>query len=269
LQKPTTSSTPYDKSTECSGPFGPVFLPVNQTFFKHPVFKSSFLPIPSKEEQIKTFHLDHDQYTESIAAIDDEATYRFALQAQTWWSRHYSWKQDGCRVLTDNDGTHLAYLFYKVDRYRDCLTLHNLFTPKIHRNRGFALAMLKETFLQQAEREVKRFRMSCTPESLGFYARLALIYWGVDSVGNYHCDLPLPKRGIAGIADMVQTRTDRTLLGTHAASIYKKVMADGAGFEAEKMQQFRIDRRKLAGTYRHEALKTLLERKSHLKVTAM
>jgi hypothetical protein len=207
---------------------------------------------------METITLDHDQYTESINTISDDATYRFALQAEEWWNRHFSWKQDGCRVLMDDSGTHLAYLFYKVDRYREYLTVHNLFTPEVYRHSGYALAMLEGLFEKQAEQHVKRFHMSCTPQALGFYARLPLVYWGVDETGNYHCDLPLPSDGIAGIAPMVQNESNQSLLGEKAEKIFRKVKGNGQHFESEKSSRFEKDKTWLDDAYRHKALQEII-----------
>ncbi len=207
---------------------------------------------------METISLNHDQYTESINQITDDATYRFAQQAEKWWDRHFSWTQDGCRVLTDESGTHLAYLFYKVDRYREYLTVHNLFTPENHRNKGYAFAMLESLFQSQADRNVRRFHMSCTPQALGFYAKLALVYWGVDETGNYHCDLPLPADGINGIAPMVENETNRELLDGKAEKIFQKVKENGQHFEAEKSRRFAHDKEWLEDAYRHEALKDII-----------
>lgn len=207
---------------------------------------------------METLHLNHTQYMESIADIGDDTTYRFALQAEKWWNRHFSWNKDGCRVLIDDKGHHLVYLFYKVDRYRDYLTVHNLFTPLLHRNRGHAFAMLEDAFSHQAERNVKRFRMSCTPGALGFYDKLALIYWGVDTTGNYLCDLPLPQEGVAGIENMIETQSNHTLLGKEAQSIYKKVQIDGEDFETEKQERFTADKILLGDSYRHDSLKEII-----------
>ena len=144
---------------------------------------------------MEILQLDHNAYLDSIARIRDEATRNFAAQAEAWWSRHFSWKRHGCRVLVNSEGDHLSYLFYHVDRYRQYLTIHNIFTPEKHRHNGHALRMLKTTFSHQAGREVKRFHLSSTPQALGFYAELPLIYWGIDTIGNFHCDLPLPETG--------------------------------------------------------------------------
>ena len=207
---------------------------------------------------METITLDHDQYTESINNIADEATYRFARQAEAWWNRHFSWRSDGCRVLMDEKGEHLAYLFYKVDRYREYLTIHNLFTPEVHRRQGYALEMLETLFSTQADRGVRRFHMSCTPEALSFYAKMALIYWGVDETGNYHCDLPLPSEGIPGIKPMVQDSSNQELLGDHADAIYQKVSDDGAHFGTEKSRRFEKEKKMLDDAYRHDALKEIL-----------
>lgn len=205
-----------------------------------------------------TITLDHDQYMESIADIADDATHRFALQAESWWNRHFSWKKDGCRVLMNESGEHLAYLFYKVDRYHEYMTLHNLFTPDIHRNRGYAFNMLETLFQIQADQGVKRFHMNCTPQALGFYAKLALVYWGVDTTGNYHCDLPLPENGVAGIDAMVKESSNCELLGEKAQKIYQKVQDNGEHFETEKSRRFEADKKMLEEAYRHEALKELI-----------
>jgi len=208
---------------------------------------------------METITLNHRQYMESIGHIADNATHRFALQAENWWNRHFSWNKDGCRVLTDEKGEHLAYLFYKVDRYRDYLTIHNLFTPQCHRENGYAYNMLETLFLQQADEGVLRFKMNCTPQALDFYKKMSLIYWGVDEIGNYHCDLPLPQDGIAGIYTMIRTESDAALLGKRAESIYEKVKENGSAFDETAVKNFESDKKRLGNAYRHETLKKLFD----------
>jgi predicted GNAT family acetyltransferase len=208
---------------------------------------------------MKTIILDHSQYLKSIASIEDEATLRFARQAESWWNRHFSWKRDGCHVLTNDSGEHLAYLFYKLDRYREYLTIHNIFTPRAHRTQGYAMSMLETLFLQSADKNVGRFKMNCTSGALEFYAKLSLVYWGVDGAGNYFCDLPLPANGIPGIPEMIKSRSSRQLLNGNALSIYQKVSSNGENFEAMEEARFRTDKKRLGKAYRHLELKKLLD----------
>lgn len=199
-------------------------------------------------------HLDREAYVASIAKLDDEKSSGFAGQARDWWDRHFSWKVPGCMALTDEEGEHLSYIFYKIDRYREYMTVHNLLTPRPNRRRGYARELMRLVFEQAGGDHVRRFRLASLPQSLDFYRAIGLVYWGIDSLGNYYCDLPLPESGLDGIGPMVQQMGAAELVGRNFDTIYAKVGGNERLLSEEQRRAFESDRRKLAEGYRYDAL---------------
>ena len=133
--------------------------------------------------------VNRNEYLESVAEIADARSRGFADMALRWWDRHYSWSAGGSVILTDERGRHLCYLFYKIDRYKEYLTIHNILTPLCHRRHGYALLLLHWVFEQALHEHVRRFKAVCVPQSLDFYLALGFCYWGLTSAKDYYCNL--------------------------------------------------------------------------------
>ncbi len=168
-------------------------------------------------------NLSRDEYIQSISLILDPSSQRFADQAQAWWDRHFSWKVQGCDVLIDEDDRHVSYLFSKIDRYHEYLIIYNLFTPQCDQRHGYAHALLEEIISRSLERNVRRITFSSVSDSLDFYLSLGFVFWGINKIGDYHCDLPIPKEGLGGFGSMVHTLDLELLAGKNLNKIYAKV----------------------------------------------
>jgi GNAT superfamily N-acetyltransferase len=208
------------------------------------------------------FHLDtldRRAYNDSIEALGSDRSVGFARVAREWWDRHFSWKTHGCVVLCDETGNHLSYIFYVIDRYREYLTIHNIFTPECHRRQGHARTLLSAIFAHAGETQVERFRLSCVPQSLEFYTTLGFIYWGVNSVGDFYCDLPLPDTGLEGVAHMVEAHDDTVLLGSHMRQIRGKVHGNASELSDDRHDRYEAGREFLGGDYRYDTLMEIAE----------
>ncbi len=203
------------------------------------------------------FHLkslDRQAYINSIETIPDTRSIGFANMALRWWDRHFNWKIDGCIVLCDEKARHLSYIFYKIDGYKEYITIHNLFTPKSLRRNGYAKRLLSMVFDEANTQYVKRFKLSCVSQSLDFYMTLGLIYWGVTSAGDYYCDLPLPREGLEHLEDMIEASSLEQLLGRHCQKIRKKVEGNDLMSDFDQQELYRSDTQKLSEHYRLSAL---------------
>lgn len=205
--------------------------------------------------------LGRKEYIASIALIQDAPSLRFADQSLAWWDRHFSWNAQGCYVLCDENDTHLCYLFSKIDRYAEYLTLYNLFTPLIHRRNGYATLMLKMILDAALKKHVKRITFSSISTSLDFYTVLGFIYWGINEIGDYYCNLPLPKEGLEGIASMVQENNIEQLIGNHIESIFTKIKGDKEHLTDAQTLLHEADIVKLGKHYAHDQLQVLKAKK--------
>ncbi len=185
----------------------------------------------------------------SVATIQDPKTVKFANMSLTWWDDHFLWYKQGCVVLCDSEQNHLCYVFYKTDPYREYMHIHNIFTPLIGRRKGYAHSLLDMIFILAAEQNVKRFKLTSISSSLDFYLALGFVYWGVNSVGDYYCDLPVPNDGIDSLKDMVQDSTIQTLIGRKFESILSKVEGNAAGLSTSQTLVHDRDMLKLGKNY--------------------
>ncbi|MFA6195631.1 MAG: hypothetical protein WC656_03190 [Sulfurimonas sp.] len=195
---------------------------------------------------VPKFHLQNlnrAAYITSIATIADTKTLKFANMSLDWWDKHFSWEAHGCVALSDSQNMHLCYIFYKIDRYKMYLSIHNIFTPLCERRKGYAHELLKMVFNIAILGHVSRFKITSISQSLDFYLALGFVYWGVNSVGDYYCDLPLPINGLDTLHSMISTSDDFTLIGKSIEAINKKV--DGNSLILSEKQQLIYDSDKI------------------------
>lgn len=205
---------------------------------------------------MKKFHLsylDRKEYLSSITAITDEKTLSFATMSLKWWDKKFGWYQKGCVVLSDKENRHLSYLFYKIDRYNNYLTIHNLFTPDNLRRHGYAQTLLVHIFNLAVTQKVKRFRLTCISSSLDFYLSLGFVYWGVNSVGDFYCDLPMPTTGLLGVVKMIESYTTLELIGKNLDVISKKIAHNSENLTQLQTTKYNSDVVKLDTNYLQES----------------
>ncbi len=203
-----------------------------------------------------TSTLNRNEYIDSISTITDHESRRFADQALAWWDRHFSWTAQGCNVLTDENGVHVCYLFGKIDRYSEYLTVYNLFTPLIDQRQGHARELLALVVDDALKRYVRRITFSSVSDSLDFYTTLGFVFWGINSIGNYHCDLPIPKDGLDGFIQMTKTIKSKVLLGDKIEKIFAKVNNNEKKLTEKQHLRLNTDRIKLAKQWGYELMLT-------------
>jgi len=201
---------------------------------------------------ISPYHLEslnRDAYIASTALIKDAESIRFANQSLAWWDRHFSWNAQGCAVLCDDNNEHLCYLFSKIDRYSEYITIYNLFTPLVEQRKGYATLILSLILAQAVQKHVKRITFSSISTSLDFYSLLGFIYWGVNDIGDYYCNLPLPKEGLEGIAAMVEAYDIEMLIGQNLTKIYAKINDNELNLSQKQILRYEADILKLGKNY--------------------
>ncbi len=204
------------------------------------------------------YHLEtlgRDAYINSIATIQDPQTLRFADQSMAWWDRHFSWNAQGCIVLCNDKNEHLCYLFSKIDRYSEYLTLYNLFTPESQQRKGYATHLLRMTLALGVEKHVRRITFSSISTSLDFYRLLGFIYWGINDIGDYYCNLPLPREGLDGMREMIHSSDIQTLLGRYLEKIYTKIDGNELKLSVAQNLIYKQDIRNLGSSYVREDLR--------------
>ena len=197
-------------------------------------------------------YLNRKQYLSSIENIQNDKSIAFANMSLQWWDDHYGWYTKGCMVLLDSDEIHLAYVFYKIDKYNEYITIHNIFTPFIKRRSGYAHELMRLLFDLALEKNVTRFKLTSISNSLDFYLSLGFIYWGVNSVGDYYCDMPMPLDGLLGVNAMVLKLTSSELIGKKTQLISKKIKDYSQHLNAAQTRIYNDDLLKLKCSYRED-----------------
>ena len=199
-----------------------------------------------------TYHLktlNRKEYIASTATLEDKKSIGFAEMSLKWWDRHFSWKAGGCVVLCDEKNRHLCYIFYKIDRYRNYMTIHNLLTPYKYRRSGYAKTLLKHIFRDANQKNVKRFRATCVPQSLDFYLSLGFAYWGLTPTKDYYCDLPMPSEGLDDLATMVLHTSTKQLIGSSKKTICNKIKDNEKVLNDTQQQSYDKDKKKMKKAY--------------------
>lgn len=194
-------------------------------------------------------YLSRDAYLSSISTIQDPKSLKFANMSLNWWDEHFNWQSEGCVALCDSDNIHLCYIFFKIDQYRMYLNIHNIFTPLAMRRKGYAYELLNEIFDIAIENNVKRFKLSSISKSLDFYLALGFVYWGMNSVGDYYCDLPIPLKGLSTLNTMVTQVDTATLMGKNMDMIYKKVNGNNLKLNKIQLKMYENDKIKMGDQY--------------------
>ena len=199
--------------------------------------------------QYNLVYLNRQEYVTSIGHNKNDKSNSFANMSLAWWDKQFGWYAKGCIVLTNEADEHLCYVFYKIDKYNDYITIHNIFTPDIMRRHGYAHILMSMLFTFALTQKVKRFRLTCVSKSLDFYLSLGFVYWGVNSVGDYYCDLPMPLDGLNGVKFMTETFTNSELMGRKMETIYKKIQEHSTHLTEKQTLIYELDVIKLNKSY--------------------
>lgn len=203
-----------------------------------------------KMSEYQLLELNRDEYIASIAKIEDPKTVKFSNMSLMWWDKHYLWSTQPCVVLSNADGEHLCYIFYHVDRKNQYMNIHNILTPPNQRRKGYARELMKMVFALALKNRVGRFKMTSSSEALDFYLGLGFIYWGINSDGEYYCDLPVPPEGLDAIKTMIADSDTDALIGESMAAISAKVKGNENTLTAAQALVYDSDIIKMGEHYR-------------------
>lgn len=207
---------------------------------------------------MKTKFLNREQYLASVTQMTHFESLKFAKQSLDWWDTYYSWSQFPCLCL-QNNGKKVCYLFYHISKDNKYLTIHNLLTPHPHRFNGYAkiLLTLLFTHLFNHNSPIQRVKMICVSSSLSFYMKLGVDFWGVNELGQYYTNFPMPDT-IEDIPLLMKNETLKQLPNEELQNIYDKLKINGKQFDLKETIIFHRSLDMLGKRYRFEELKKLL-----------
>jgi len=203
--------------------------------------------------------LNRQAYLDSVIQMDHFATLKFAKEALDWWDTYYSWSRDPCLVLYNEQKEVVCYLFYHISKKREYLTIHNIFTPFPHRYHGYAKEMLHILFDTLESNTIERVKLYAVSSSISFYMKLGLDFWGVNEIGQYYSDFPMPKN-IADIAHQMHHPHLETLSSKRLQEIYLKLQKNGGDFKESELAIFNQSKDIMQERYRFGEFVSIFER---------
>jgi hypothetical protein len=203
-----------------------------------------------------TKNLNREQYIASVEAIEHLPSQEFAQQSLNWWDKYFSWKKFPCLCLED-EGKDVCYLFYHISKNNQYLTIHNILTPFHSRFNGYAkklLTLLFNDILLRAD--IERVKMYCVSSSLKFYMNLGIDFWGVNRLGQYYTDFPMPDSSIKEIKELMYYEDLSQISDKNRNAIYDKLYENGSQFEGKEKVRFQEALELLQERYRFKELKS-------------
>jgi hypothetical protein len=197
--------------------------------------------------------LSRTEYFDSVQQIEDLNSLKFAKQAMDWWDNYHSWTKFPPLCIRENDED-VCYLFYEVSNNKEYLTIHNILTPKAHRNKGYAFTLLEHLFLILAHEKINRFKLTCVSSSIDFYNKIGLNYWGVNHLGQYYCDFKMPHSNILEIPKIVADADVNEFSDESLLKIYEKLRLNGKEFDEKSKRTYNNCLKKMGKRYIFEKL---------------
>jgi predicted acetyltransferase len=141
---------------------------------------------------LEVVKLTRDEYLESVQKLSHFENLKFLKRALDLWDNYYSWEKFPPLALKINN-QHVSYLFYNISKDNKYLTINNILTPFKYRRNGYAYKLLKHLFTSVKTNEIERCKLHSVSNSIKFYNKLGLRYWGVNKELLYYSDFKMPE----------------------------------------------------------------------------
>lgn len=202
-----------------------------------------------------TKFLNREQYLQSVMKMNHFQSLQFAKQSLDRWDEYFSWVKSPCLCLVNDDGLDVCYLFYYVSKDDKYLTIENILTPYPNRFNGYAKKMLTILFnVILLNSKIQRVKMYCVSSSLQFYMNLGIDFWGVNKIGQYYTEFPMPKCDICEIKLLMNNEHFQTVSQDYINLIYNKLKENGSLFDIKEKKIFNKSLLLLQERYRFKEL---------------
>jgi hypothetical protein len=194
--------------------------------------------------------LTRAEFLDSVQAIEDFRSLKFAKETLDLWDNFYSWDKFKplCLRYDDED---LCYLFYTISKDNEYLIIHRLLTPVAFRRKNYAHEIMSQLFFYFRNDNIKRFKMNCMHGSLSFYNKLGLNYWGVNEQRQYYCDFKMPQNDISEITSIVKESDMKEFSSKKFTQIYESLKKNGSSFDLKEMTIHKACLDKLGKKFRY------------------
>lgn len=209
---------------------------------------------------MKIKNLSPEQYLQLTSKITHTGSKEFAFQAYEYCNKFIKWDKFPC-ISLEVDNIVVCYLFYHLSKDKRYLSIDNILTDFEYRHNGYAKYMLSFLFKKFSKGSItQRVKMYCVSSSLEFYMKLGVDFWGVNHIGQYYTEFPIPKNGIDEIKTLMKNETLSTLYKREVQSIYKKLELNGRSFNKKEKEVFDNSLKLLKNRYRFKELYNLIHK---------
>ncbi len=177
--------------------------------------------------------LNRDEYLESVQKLSNFENLKFLKNALDLWDNYYSWEKFPPLALKVNN-CHVTYLFYNISKNNKYLTINNILTPFKYRRNGYAYKLLKFLFSSVKPNKIERCKLYSVNNSIKFYNKLGLRYWGVTKELLYYSDFKMPK-DIKEIEDINYEGSADEFSDVELEDIYKKLKDNANSFDEKEI----------------------------------
>lgn len=169
---------------------------------------------------------------------------KFLKASHSLWTRFKNYQKHPPAVYYDDD-TPVAVIFATCSTKTKYINLYEIVTLQGHERKGYASLIWSDFIAHWHNNGMKRIKLSCTPDSIGFHVKNGLVFWSVDTQGSLRSDQPL-----------MPTVSEQILLRNRALENSHLVMPDPevcSKLKTENIEFLEISQKKLIATY--EAIK--------------
>ena len=114
----------------------------------------------------------------------------FLKASHSLWLRFKNYDKNPPKVLYKSHKA-VAVIFATSSDRTLYVNLYEIVTIQGYERRGYASELWSEFVADSHKKGMKRLKLSCTPQSIGFHTKNGLVYWGVDKQGSLKSDQPL------------------------------------------------------------------------------
>lgn len=115
---------------------------------------------------------------------------KFLRGAHNLWKRFKNYDKQPPLTLYDL-GEPVAYIFATRSNQSKYMNLYDIVTAEGKEGNGYASSIWDFAMNDAYHLGMKRLKISCTPDSIGWHLRNGLVFWAVDPSGSLRSDQPL------------------------------------------------------------------------------
>ena len=182
---------------------------------------------------MEVVRLTRNEYLESVKKLSNFENLKFLKRTLDLWDNYYSWEKFPPLALKVNN-RYVTYLFYNISKDNKYLTINNILTPFKYRRNGYAYNLLKYLFNSLKTNKIDRCKLYSVNNSIKFYNKLGLRYWGVNKELLYYSDFIMPEN-IEDIEQINYEGSTDEFNDKELEDIYEKLKDNANSFDEKQI----------------------------------